>query len=136
VLIPDGELCYCGKRGCVEKILSGPALEAWYFSQAGQKRSLTEIVSLASSSKDAVAAATLDRLYREFGRAIAVVINILDPNVVVLGGGLSNIPGLCEEGSRYARHYVFNDRFETRIVPHQLGDSAGVFGAAALTEEV
>ena len=130
LLEPQGPECYCGRRGCVETILSGPFLERFYAERSGERRPLPEIA--ARRANDPHAAATVERLTAYFGRAIASVINILDPDVVVLGGGVSNIDLLYEEGVRETARHVFNNRLETRIVKNELGDSAGVFGAAML----
>lgn len=130
VLDASGPACYCGKAGCVETIISGPALENWYAVQAGKRLSLAEIV--AHQESDAVARATIERLCIYFGQAISTVINILDPQVIVLGGGVSKVGRIYETWNAQAQKYVFNDRLDARVVPHALGDSAGVFGAAAL----
>ncbi len=136
VLVQDGPECYCGKRGCVETIISGPALEKFYKAAAGQELALSEIEARARSGKDEHALATIDRLCTYFGRALAVVINIIDPEVVVLGGGVSNISRLYSDGIEEVGKYVFNNRFETRILKNQLGDSGGVFGAALLVQHI
>jgi predicted NBD/HSP70 family sugar kinase len=130
LLDPEGPECYCGRRGCVETILSGPFLERFYAERAGERRTLSEIAE--RRGQDPHADATLERLAVYFGRAIAHVINILDPDVVILGGGVSNIDLLYEEGVQETARHVFNNRLETRIVKNELGDSAGVFGAAML----
>ena len=130
LLEPEGPECYCGRRGCVETILSGPFLERFYAERAKQHRPLAEIAERHGQDPDADA--TMERLTTYFGRAIANVINILDPDVVVLGGGVSNIDLLYNEGVRETARHVFNNRLETRIVKNDLGDSAGVFGAAML----
>ena len=130
LLEPEGPECYCGRRGCVETILSGPFLERFYAERAATHRPLSEIA--ARRDQDPHADATIERLTTYFGRAIASVINILDPEVVVLGGGVSNIDRLYDEGIRQTARHVFNNRLETRIVKNELGDSAGVFGAAML----
>lgn len=132
LLDPEGPECYCGRRGCVETILSGPFLERFYAERAKQHRPLAEIAERHSHGQDPDADATMERLTTYFGRAIANVINILDPDVVVLGGGVSNIDLLYNEGVRETARHVFNNRLETRIVKNDLGDSAGVFGAAML----
>ena len=132
ILDPEGPECYCGKNGCVETFLAGPFLENYYTSISNQRRSLPEIVRRHALGSDPYAEATVQRLITCFGKALAVVINILDPHIVVLGGGVSNIDLLYAEGVKEIERYVFNDRLETRIVKHQLGDSAGVFGAAML----
>ncbi|MFH0922143.1 MAG: ROK family protein [Fibrobacterota bacterium] len=133
ILIPDGAPCYCGKRGCVEMVISGTALEAYYESIAGNRLRLKEIVARARAKSDPHAEATLKRLIEQFGRAISNIINILDPHAIVLGGGVSNVDELYTEGAQEAAKYIFNNRFDTPIVRHALGDSAGVFGAAMLT---
>jgi fructokinase len=130
----SGGKCYCGKTGCVENIISGPALERFYFEQKGVQRKLKEIVSLAEQHSDPVAIKTIQRLNEMFGKALSVVINILDPDVIVIGGGVGNIPAIYERGIVYLKQYVFNDRLDTPVVKPLLGDSAGVFGAAFLTE--
>lgn len=130
----SGGLCYCGKVGCVENIIAGPALEKFYFSKSGSSRKLKEIVALAKLGEDPVAVATIDRLHTMFGKAISVVINILDPDVIVIGGGVGNIESLYTTGVEQIKNFVFNDRLDTPIVRPSLGDSAGVFGAAFLVE--
>lgn len=129
----NGPPCYCGKRGCVEMYLSGPALEKAYAARSGVKKHLSEIARAAREGEPAAHALMQER-FDLFGRAISTVINILDPDVVVLGGGVSNVDGLYDQGIDAVRHWVFNDALETRIVKHQLGDSAGVLGAALLPE--
>lgn len=131
-LIDDGPQCYCGRRGCVETVLSGPALEQFYAERAAKSLTLAEIYAAYKIGGDQFAAETIHRLVKQFGRALAVVINIFDPEMVVLGGGVSNLDILTSEGRDAVARNVFNDRLETRIVKHSLGDSAGVFGAAML----
>jgi predicted NBD/HSP70 family sugar kinase len=130
VLIPGGEQCYCGKQGCVELVLSGTGLQRFYRSQSGEQLTLKEIVQRTNS--DPHARATIDRLIDYFGQAISVVINIFDPDMIVLGGGVGNIAALYTDGAKSAEKWVFNTMMRTRIVPPLLGDSAGVFGAAML----
>ena len=132
LLDPEGPDCYCGRRGCVETFLSGPHLERFYEQAAGRRRSLLEIVDLHRMDSDPHAAATVERLLDYFGRALAVVVNLLDPHVVVLGGGVSNVDLLYSDGPGRLAQWMFNDRCETRIARNRLGDSAGVFGAAML----
>lgn len=131
LLDPKGEPCYCGRRGCVETVISGPALERHYFQLSSHHLTLKEIVKKADAG-DKFAAETMARLTTNFGKAIATVINILDPHVIVLGGGVGNIDRLYTDGIREVKKHVFNNRLETRIVRPMLGDSAGVFGAAML----
>jgi len=128
---PDGPLCYCGQRGCVEAYISGGGLEARYAEQFGGKRSFKEIVQ-GYHAGDAKAAEFMKVFFRNFGRSLANLIDVLDPDVVVIGGGVSNFDALYTEGVAEVARYVFSDYFETPIVKHQLGDSAGVIGAALI----
>lgn len=129
----SGGACYCGKYGCVEKVLAGPALEKFYASRAGMHRPLREIQRLAAEQMDVHAQETLSRLTYFFGKALSVVVNILDPDVIIVGGGVGNIDLLYTAGLESLRKHVFNNRLETPVVKPLLGDSAGVFGAAFLT---
>ncbi|SEA52916.1 Sugar kinase of the NBD/HSP70 family, may contain an N-terminal HTH domain [Arachidicoccus rhizosphaerae] len=126
----SGGPCYCGKTGCVETVIAGPSLERYYAQQSGQKKLLKQMV--ADQHTDPYAGETLNRLYEQFGRALSVVINILDPDAIVIGGGVGNIEDLYTKGKERLASYIFNDRVEVPILKPQLGDSAGVFGAAAL----
>jgi predicted NBD/HSP70 family sugar kinase len=128
----SGGPCYCGKVGCVETVISGPALERFYFNETGNKKSLKDIVALAESQVDPTAQRTMMRLVNYFGLALSVVINILDPDVIVVGGGVGNIDLLYDRGIDSVKKYIFNHGLETPIVKPSLGDSAGVFGAAFL----
>lgn len=127
-----GGVCYCGKKGCVERIIAGPSLERYYFENTGSQKSLKEIYSLYQSKSDRNAVQTIERMIHFFGIALSNVINILDPEVIVLGGGVSNLDVLYTEGVESVRRNVFNPSFDTPIIPPLLGDSAGVFGAAFL----
>ncbi|AXV35804.1 sugar kinase [Aeromonas hydrophila] len=129
-LSPDGPECYCGKRGCVETFISGPALEAWYEAKAKRHLSLAKIA--AATAHDHVAKLTIDRLHLLFGQALANVVNILDPDVIVIGGGVGNVQSLYSVGRETILPFLFNPRFATPIIAPALGDSAGVFGAALL----
>lgn len=123
--------CYCGRAGCVETYLSGPGLAADHLRMAGAALSPAEIVAAAVAG-DAVCSATLARYADRLARALAGVINLLDPDVIVLGGGLSNIDALYDEvPSRWLPH-VFSDAVSTRLVRAAHGDSSGVRGAAWL----
>jgi fructokinase len=131
VLDPEAPLpCYCGRRGCIEQYLSGPAIEAAYEARSGEKRSL-EAIGLRRAT-DPHARATLDAVVETFGRAVATVIDVLDPDAIVLGGGVSNLPLFYDEGRAAVARWVFNDELRTPIVKNALGDSAGVLGAALL----
>lgn len=130
VLSPDGPECYCGKRGCVETFISGPALEAWYEAKAKRHLPLAKIAT--ATAHDHVAKLTIDRLHLLFGQALANVVNILDPDVIVIGGGVGNVQSLYSVGRETILPFLFNPRFATPIIAPALGDSAGVFGAALL----
>lgn len=131
----SGGPCYCGKSGCVEKVIAGPALEEFYFKETGTKKMLKDIVLLAESGKDKVAQKTIDRLTDFFGLAVSVLINTIDPDVIVVGGGVGNIEALYTKGRESLRRNIFNNQqVETPIVKPLLGDSAGVFGAAFLVD--
>ena len=131
---PAGPPCYCGQRGCVETLLSGPALEAAYRAAGGPPLAAAEIAARAATGERA-ARDVVDRYLDRFGRALANVIDVLDPDVVVLGGGLSKLEALYDRGRAVVARYVFNDELRTPIVPNRLGDSAGVIGAALLARQ-
>lgn len=148
VLEPDGPPCYCGKRGCVETLLSGPGLVGDYATHGGiASISPTEIVTRAGGG-EAAARAALARYHERFGRALSVVVNILDPDVVVLGGGMSNIESLYTTGRDQLAAHVFaahgnaggeldrtaaaGDELHTPVLRNLHGDSSGVRGAAQL----
>jgi N-acetylglucosamine kinase len=125
--------CYCGRRGCLETVCSGPALEGFYTSLGGDSIPLREI-SVRADQGEEKAAATITRLRVKFAEALGVVVNLLDPDAVVIGGGVGNIDTLYSQETRDAVcSHLFNDRFDTPLLRPQLGDSAGVFGAAMLT---
>ncbi|MCC5930509.1 MAG: ROK family protein [Cyclobacteriaceae bacterium] len=128
----SGGNCYCGKTGCVETVLCGPALEKFYKDHTGKYLKLSEIHQRSKTGNDPAAKQTIDRLTREFAKAIAYVINILDPDAIVIGGGVGNIDDLYSKCPELLREYVFNDKVETRLLKPELGDSAGVLGAALL----
>jgi len=131
----SGGQCYCGKVGCVETIISGPFTQRYYESISGQEKHLKEIVDLHEAGTDQYATQTINRLTHFFGKAISVVIDIVDPDVVVIGGGVGNIDYLYTDGVKSAREFVFNDGLETTFLKPELGDSAGVFGAAMLVAD-
>ena len=132
---PAGPRCYCGQRGCVETLLSGPALAAAYRTAGGEPTATARDVASRAASGEAVAQRVLDAYLQHFGRALANLISILDPSVVVLGGGLSNLDIFYDRGRAEVARRVFNDELATPIVKHTLGDSAGVVGAALLVPE-
>ncbi len=125
--------CYCGRQGCLETVCAGPALEKYFASRSGKFLRLPEIVKLAASA-EADAVATLERLRGKFAEALGAVVNILDPDAIVIGGGVGNLDLLYTPETRAAvQKHLFNDRFDTPLLRPALGDSAGVFGAALLT---
>ena len=132
ILEPDGPDCYCGHKGCIETLISGPGLAA-DFHRCGGDGSLVagDVVTLAVQG-DRLAEAAMQRFFERFGRAMAMVVNILDPDVFVLGGGLSNVARLYSEGREQVARYAFNDEFITPILKNVHGDSSGVRGAAQL----
>lgn len=126
-----GPQCYCGQRGCIEVFLSGPALAADYRACSGTERSATGIAEAADAG-DIDAAAAIDRWTGRLARALATVINLLDPDVIVVGGGLSRIARMYERVPQLWGAWVFSDRVSTALVPAKYGDASGVRGAAWL----
>jgi fructokinase len=127
----SGGKCYCGKIGCVETVVSGPATERYYERLSGEKTNLKEI-SKRYAEGEAAAKQTVERLCNFFGKAVSVVVDILDPDVIVIGGGVGNIDALYTDGVEALKKYIFNNRVDVPVLKPILGDSAGVFGAAAL----
>ena len=126
-----GPACYCGRTGCIETFLSGPGLARDYVAHGGEDVAAADVAARAIRG-DTRAAACLARYEERFARAIASIINVLDPEVIVLGGGLSNIAQLYERVPQLWPPYVFSDRVVTRLVPAKHGDASGVRGAAWL----
>ena len=126
---PNGNECYCGRKGCVETYISGPALEKKWNELTNQNISISEIVK---NSQEDVYKTWKNEFLENFGLSMANVIDILDPDAIVLGGGLSNISFLYNEGKNLVYENVFSDTVDTPILKNQLGDSAGVFGACIL----
>lgn len=127
----DGPECWCGQRGCLETWVSGSGLRRDYAAKTGTQRSGEEIIERTRDG-DVAAQAALQSYIHRLGRALAVVCNIVDPDTIVLGGGLSNINELYEQLPTVVRSYVFTDTWEPRIVQARWGDSSGVRGAARL----
>src|ERR1041385_1710874 len=125
-----GPPCYCGKNGCVESMISGPAFEADFARRTGRSLKATEIVT--DSERDPAAKQCVERYHELVAKALSTVINILDPHVIVLGGGMSNLPGLAESVESRLHRYVFSNSVRTRVVRNAHGDSSGVRGAAWL----
>ncbi len=126
-----GPACYCGKRGCIETWLSGPALQRDYLRASGVALAADDIAKRDLAGEPA-AVRTVQRYVDRMARALASVINIIDPEVIVLGGGLANIERLYDEVPTIWKRYVFSDRVDTQLLRPRFGDSSGVRGAARL----
>jgi predicted NBD/HSP70 family sugar kinase len=126
-----GAACFCGHRGCIETFLAGPGLERDHLGATGEAVPSREIAARAGLG-DPACEATLARYEERLARALAHVINIIDPDVIVLGGGLSNMDRLYARVPELWKPWVFSDRVDTRLVKHRHGDSSGVRGAAWL----
>ena len=131
----SGGACYCGKTGCVETIISGPSLQRFYAGITGNNISLKEIMNRYHQQNDEAAKQTIQRLCRFFGKAVSVVTNLLDPDVIVIGGGVGNIDAIYTDGIKSLKEFIFNNSVDVPILKPSLGDSAGVFGAAALVAD-
>ena len=132
VLYPNGRNCYCNKKGCVETYLSGPSLEKEWEKNSNEFLPLKKIIELYDNRPNDNYTKWKNKFLSNFGIALSNVINIIDPDVVVLGGGLSNINFLYSEGILSVQKKIFSNKNDTPIVSNKLGDSAGVFGAALL----
>lgn len=126
-----GTECYCGRSGCIETYLSGPGMARDHLIATGDNLAPTEIVARFTDN-DGAATATLDRYSKRLARALATVINVLDPDVIVLGGGLSNIQHLYTSVPEHWDKWVFSDHVATKLLANKHGDSSGVRGAAWL----
>ena len=126
-----GPECYCGRFGCIETFVSGPGLERDYRLDTGCEHSSRRISEMAAN-QDPAAVSAIDRYIERLGRALAVVINIIDPDVIVLGGGMSNLSGLAARTEQAIKPHVFTDRVTTRVRGNLHGDASGVRGAAWL----
>jgi fructokinase len=129
-----GPICYCGKRGCIETFLSGPGLHRDHLRVTGRDWS-THRVAAAASAGDPDATAALDRYVDRLARGLATVIDVLDPEVIVLGGGMSNLPGLARDVAAALPAWVFTDEVLTRVRGNVHGGAGGVRGAAWLWPE-
>ena len=129
VLYPDGYECYCGKRGCVETYISGGGIEM-QLKNYGINYSAKEFLN--KKNKNELEIKIFDEFLNNFGRSVANIINSIDPDIIVLGGGLSNLENLYNDGVEEIQKYVFSESLKTPIVMNKLGDSAGVYGAALL----
>jgi fructokinase len=126
-----GPPCYCGRAGCIETFLSGPGLAADHGRHGGARLSARQIAAAAASG-DAACRATLERYAERLARALASVVNLIDPDAIVLGGGLSAIASLYEEVPRRWGRHIMSDTILTRLLPPRHGDASGVRGAAWL----
>jgi|TARA_B110000116_G_scaffold249381_1_gene243063 fructokinase len=133
VLYPNGRDCYCGNKGCTESYISGTALEKEWKALTGEFKCVTDIID----NKDYLKHPEWkENFINNFGAALANVIDIVDPNAIVLGGGLSKIDLLYSEGKDAIAKAIFSKNFVTPILKNKLGDSAGVFGAAMLGDHI
>lgn len=128
---PNGPLCFCGRRGCAETFISGGGLERMYEHEYKTRRALRDIEADYAKG-EARAVAFMQNFFAHFGMAMANLITILDPDIIVLGGGVSNFKDIYTKGVAEVRKCILGDELETPIVQHQLGDSAGVIGAALI----
>lgn len=126
---PAGARCYCGNRGCIETKISGGGMARSFFERTGRRFSLEQITA-GYRRGDAACTIAFEQFLDDFGRCLGGLISVLDPDAVVLGGGVSNIDELYTRGVEQVRRYAFHEHVETPILKHQLGDSAGVIGAA------
>jgi len=128
---PNGPRCFCGRRGCVETFISGGGVEKRYERQFGERRSFKN-VQADYEAGDPKAIAFCDVFFRDFGRAVANLITVLDPDAVVLGGGVSRFNAIYTRGVEEVAKRILGDELRTPIMKHELGDSAGVIGAALI----
>ena len=135
ILDPNGRKCYCGKMGCVETYLSGPSLEKYGVELGGKPRALEKIIKSFEDNPNMKYLKRRKEYLANFGIGLSNVINVIDPDAVILGGGVSNISFLYDEGIAAVRKNIFTNKGGTPILPNKLGDSAGVFGAALLGQD-
>lgn len=126
---PDGAQCYCGNRGCIETKISGSGVETNYYKKHGRRLTMSEIVE-GYRNDEPSCVSTFESFIDDFGRCLGGLISILDPDAIVIGGGLSNIPELYTTGYERIKKYAFHENITTPVLQNKLGDSAGVFGAA------
>lgn len=131
---PKGARCWCGNQGCIETKLSGTGVENAFFEKYDERRKMKEIVQ-GYRNHDARCTKAFEQLLDDFGRCVGGLISILDPDAIVLGGGLSNIEELYSQGVERVARYAFHKHVRTPILKNSLGDSAGVYGAAWIGAE-
>ncbi len=128
---PNGDRCYCGNVGCIETKISGSGVEGSFFKKYARRLRMHEIVE-GYRNKDPQCVNAFNRFVEDFGRCLGGLVSILDPDAIVLGGGLSNIHELYDQGVKYVKQYAFHNGIDTPIIRNRLGDSAGVLGAALI----
>jgi predicted NBD/HSP70 family sugar kinase len=128
----NGRDCWCGAKGCLERYISGTAIELRYFEATGTRLDLKSVYDRYLQGTDVAANKVIEELLFYFSRSIANIISSLDPDLIVIGGGVSNLPVLYTKGAKLAAKQVFGDRCTTPIIKNKLGDSSGIFGAALL----
>lgn len=133
-LVHDGPECYCGRRGCVERYLSGNALEMHYETLTGVSENV-QAISNRSAEGDPLAKKVINRFVESFGQATANLITVLDPDVIVVGGGLSGLPQIYTEGLCHLRQNIMGKPLKAMVVKNGLGASSGVIGAALEGQE-
>ena len=126
---PGGEPCYCGNTGCIETKISGSGIEKLFYKKYNIKKTMKDILE-GYRNHDPVCTETMHTFFDDYGRSLGGLISILDPDCVVIGGGLSNIKELYTEGYAKIKQYVFFNNLKTPVLKNKLGDSAGVIGAA------
>ena len=134
-LHPGGVPCFCGKRGCVERYISGTGVEEQHLERFGEQKALPDIVA-AYREGDQQAKETMDAFFDDFGIAMANLMNMVDPGKIVLGGGVSNIKEVYTTGLERVKNHVFGHVDKVPVVKNENGDSAGVFGAALLGKKL
>lgn len=130
-LIAEDRLCYCGRLNCIETVLSGRGLKKSHFEATGVEFEASKIAELAMA-KDSAASQSLEIYSKQLARCLATIVNVIDPEVIVLGGGLSNIGSLYDSVPKDMAEYVFNDSLQTRLASPKFGDASGARGAACL----
>lgn len=130
-----GPECYCGRRGCIEQFLSGPAFARDHADHTASALEAPAAIAAAAEAGEPSARASLARYADRLARALGTVINLIDPNAIVLGGGMSNIKSIYADVPQLWHRYVHSDRIETALLPPRHGDSSGVRGAAWLWAE-
>ena len=127
---PGGARCYCGNLGCVETKISGGGVGRAFKNRYGRALTLEQIVEGHRNGDDDECTEAFEQFLDDYGRCVGGLISLLDPDAIVLGGGVSGIDELYTVGLERVRHYAFHERVQTPILKNRLGDSAGVFGAA------